>query len=169
MSEKKISIDGKSNKYQIKKLTQEKKIEKKKDADKINSIYYDEKEQCNILNGIYSDILSTLQKEVKKKISSYKQQDRQKNKLDHDKFITYSEVIDILKSTLCLCYYCKNQMLLFYENKNDKKQWTLDRINNDVGHNKDNVVATCLDCNIQKRRRDHDKFTFTKNLIIDKI
>jgi len=169
MSEKNIFIDGKSNKYQIKKLTQEKKVEKKKNSDKIDGIYYNEKEQYNILNGMYFDILSTLQKEVKKKISSYKQQDRLKNMLDNDSFISYIQVIDILKSTKCLCYYCNDQMLLFYENKNDKKQWTLDRINNDIGHNKDNVVATCLECNIQKRRRDHDKFTFTKNLVIDKI
>jgi hypothetical protein len=169
MSEKKISIIGKTNKYQIRKLTEERTIEKKKNITNIDTFYYKVEEQYNILNSCYIDIIPIMQKEIKKKMSSYKQQDKLKDKLDVDKFITYENIIDILKSTICKCFYCKDDMLLFYENKNDKKQWTLDRINNDIGHNKDNVVPTCLQCNIQKRRRDHDKFIFTKNLIIDKV
>ena len=47
-------------------------------------------------------------------------------------------------------------------------QWTLDRIDNDDNHNKDNVVIACLDCNLKRRRRDADKFYFTKNLTIKK-
>ena len=46
--------------------------------------------------------------------------------------------------------------------------WTLDRINNDIGHYGDNVVIGCLACNLQKRRRGDEAFRFTKQLIIKK-
>jgi len=48
-------------------------------------------------------------------------------------------------------------------------QWSLDRLDNDNSHTKDNTVIACLDCNLKRRRRDADKFYFTKNLTIKKI
>ena len=47
--------------------------------------------------------------------------------------------------------------------------WTLDRINNDIGHYGDNVVIGCLACNLQKRRRGDEAFKFAKQLIVKKI
>ena len=46
------------------------------------------------------------------------------------------------------------------------KQWTLDRIDNDQGHTYDNVVIACLECNLQRRRTNSDKFLFTKQMKI---
>ena len=46
------------------------------------------------------------------------------------------------------------------------KQWTLDRIDNDKGHNMENVVIACLDCNIRRRRKNKDDFMFSKNMEI---
>ena len=83
-------------------------------------------------------------------------------------FITFEKTISLLLSTNCKCYYCNNVMYLLYKEKNDKRQWTLDRINNNEGHNINNVVSSCLDCNIQKKTRNHDDFYFTKNIVIQK-
>ena len=46
----------------------------------------------------------------------------------------------------------------------DPKQWSVDRINNCNGHNKDNIVLSCLDCNLKRRNKNKDSFLFTKQL-----
>ena len=51
----------------------------------------------------------------------------------------------------------------------DKHQWTLDRIDNSIGHNKENVVISCLECNLKRRTTEIDRFTFTKQLKITKL
>jgi len=48
-------------------------------------------------------------------------------------------------------------------------QWTLDRIDNDMGHNNNNTVISCLGCNLQRRTTNQDKFLFTKQLKLKKI
>jgi hypothetical protein len=57
-------------------------------------------------------------------------------------------------------------MFILYENVREPKQWTVDRINNDLGHNNDNFVLACLDCNLKRRCKSCDKFLFTKQLNI---
>jgi hypothetical protein len=47
-------------------------------------------------------------------------------------------------------------------------QWTLDRLDNSIGHHDDNVVICCLKCNLKKRRMDDEKFKFTKQLRVIK-
>jgi len=42
-------------------------------------------------------------------------------------------------------------------------------VNNDEGHNDDNVIVACLDCNLRRRRLDSDKFLFTKQMNLVKI
>ena len=57
---------------------------------------------------------------------------------------------------------------LIYKEVRAKKQWTLDRIDNDIGHNNGNVIISCLECNLKRRRTNMDKFKFTKQLRIVK-
>ena len=45
-------------------------------------------------------------------------------------------------------------------------QWTLDRINNDIGHNIGNLVISCLKCNLKRRRINQHSFMITKNMTI---
>ena len=59
-------------------------------------------------------------------------------------------------------------MYLIYENVRQMNQWTLDRIDNNFGHNKNNLVISCLECNLKRRNIDKDKFLFTKRLNIKK-
>ena len=73
----------------------------------------------------------------------------------------------IVKSKL-QCYYCKCHMFLLYEIIRELKQWTLDRIDNNIGHNEENVVVCCLECNLKRRKMSQEKFIFQKNLTIIK-
>ena len=66
------------------------------------------------------------------------------------------------------CHYCACETYLLYEFVREMKQWSLDRINNDIGHNKNNLVISCLECNLKRRRTNKDAFFFTKNLKIVK-
>jgi len=60
-------------------------------------------------------------------------------------------------------------MLVLYEIVREMTQWSIDRINNSEGHNQDNFVVACLNCNIKRRNTNSNKFLFTKNLNLVKI
>jgi hypothetical protein len=64
------------------------------------------------------------------------------------------------------CIYCSEEVFILYERVRETKQWTLDRINNDIGHNSGNLVIACLECNLKRRRTNKDAFMFTKNMVI---
>ena len=66
------------------------------------------------------------------------------------------------------CYYCRNNCLIYYRNKLEDKQWTLDRINNDIGHENNNVVICCYKCNVKRGRLNDESFKFTKQMKIIK-
>ena len=61
------------------------------------------------------------------------------------------------------------KLMLIYNKKLQQDQWTLDRTNNYKGHNNENTVISCLQCNIQRRRTNDKKFLFSKQLIIHKL
>ena len=103
----------------------------------------------------------------KVKISGYKNQDGKKKKLT-DKLISYEECLEKLVISKLKCYYCKTDCLITYENVREQSQWTLDRLDNSIGHEKDNVVICCLKCNLKRRTTNDEKFKFTKQMRIIK-
>ena len=133
---------------------------------------YSHQEQIDILNNLYleneidhgKDMLSILSR----KIQGYKAQDKQKKLWNQDKFITKEETLEALVASKLRCYYCNCNTLFLYDKVGEKKQWTLDRIDNDLGHFRANIVISCLECNIQRKVMDKDKFKFSKNLKIVK-
>ena len=106
--------------------------------------------------------------EINKKISSYKQQDKIKNLLDDAKFLHFESIIQKMIECELKCRYCKKEINVLYDISREMKQWSVDRINNDLGHNKDNFHLACLECNLKRRRRTDEKFLFTKQLNIIK-
>ena len=178
-TEKKIiNIIGQTNRYQIKKLLKEKKeIKKRVEIEKLNLTleYFIFEKQLEIIkniNNIFNEedknALKIIITQIEKKIRSYKQQDIDKKKLNNEKIINLKCIINKLIETEIKCYYCKTEMYILYENVRDLKQWSVDRINNDLGHNVDNFVLACLDCNLKRRCKSADKFLFTKQLNIIK-
>ena len=106
--------------------------------------------------------------QIERKIYGYKQQDIEKNILNIEKMVNLKHVIQSLINCEMKCYYCCNEMALLYELVREHNQWTVDRIDNDLGHNYDNFVLACLECNLKRRRRTKDAYYFTKNLNIVK-
>ena len=102
--------------------------------------------------------------QLKGKISSYKQQDIRKNLHENDNLITLDEVVEKLLVSKLKCYYCKKNIKLFFDKVRDNSQWTLDRVNNYDEHSNENTIICCLKCNLQRRRKNSEKFKFTKQL-----
>ena len=176
-----ISITGTNNRYQMRKLISQHKVEKeiKKRvasekwtfSDECFTYYY----QMNLINGLYKngyqdtdEISKTAIQEINKKIYGYKQQDNLKKHYDNDNFITFESIINKMVESELKCRYCKCEMSILYDVSREMKQWSVDRIDNDKGHNIDNFHLACLDCNLKRRRRTDDKFLFTKQLHIVK-
>lgn len=165
---KSIKIVGKHNVDSFNGSNKRKNIEKWS----CPSYLLNKKNQIKILNECYlgqhfegkKDVL----KEIKHKISSYAQQDKKRDIFDTQKLINLDQCIEKLVLSQLKCYYCKGEMLLMYEDKREPNQWTLDRLNNDIGHFNSNVVICCLTCNLKKRRMDDEKFKFTKQMKIIK-
>jgi DNA-directed RNA polymerase subunit RPC12/RpoP len=119
----------------------------------------DDKEEKNKYTSIFKS-------HIKNKISSYKQQDILKKKLDESFFVNFEQVLELLKTSELKCHYCSQEIFILYERVRELKQWSLDRINNYIGHNNGNLVVACLECNLKRRRTNKDAFMFTKNLVI---
>jgi hypothetical protein len=88
--------------------------------------------------------------------------------LDENLLVDFEEVLRLLVTCEMKCCYCSQNVYILYEKVRESKQWSLDRINNDIGHNKDNLLIACLECNLKRRRTNKDAFMFTKNMVIIK-
>lgn len=115
-----------------------------------------------------SNINDIVVKQIKQKITGYKGQDVKKGKFCTEKFIDFEFVINLFHTSLTNCFYCNEQVSILYENSCDPKQWTIERIDNDLGHNKDNVVIACLNCNLRRRTMYYERYLMTKQLKIVK-
>ena len=178
---KQIKIMGTNNRFQIKNATSEckndKEIKKRISTEKwtFSNEHYEYSAQLKMIINIsknnfnYIDDVSKIAvQEIHKKIYGYKQQDKIKKIFDEPQFLTFESVVNKIIECELKCRYCKNEMNILYDISREMKQWSVDRINNDLGHNIDNYHLACLDCNLKRRRRTDDKFLFTKQLNIIK-
>ena len=68
------------------------------------------------------------------------------NRYEEEKFITYNflqVLFDRIKDEP-ICYHCKTRL---HYGKRDSKLITIERLDNKIGHNKDNCVFACWKCN----------------------
>lgn len=107
--------------------------------------------------------------QIKSKIQSYKSQDIKKNIHTKNQLISLGDTILKLLNSELQCYYCKYNIFLFFQTVRFKKQWTLDRLNNLDEHTNNNTIISCLECNLQRRRKNSQKFLFTKQLETQQI
>jgi hypothetical protein len=118
-----------------------------------------------INDKINKDIVTVL----KQKYSSYKSQDKQSHKYDADQHITYEQMIEKLFLSKLKCYYCDCNLSILYNKKRLKSQWTLERLDNNLGHYASNTCISCLDCNLRRRTDNYEYFKQSKQTKIVKI
>ena len=109
-----------------------------------------------------------IKKQLNTKLQGYRAQDHLKNMYVEGEFMDMENTLRLLKECELRCFYCKNPVKVLYKISREGCQWTLERIDNDYGHNKTNVVIACLDCNLRRRTMYHERFAFTKQLVITK-
>jgi hypothetical protein len=179
-SDKTIDIFGTINRNKIKKSVNSDNYYKKQNRLIIKKWTFPEKcYEYNYQKYILSNINTLIEQidikvknkmisEINNKINSYKQQDIIKNRFDETLFVNFDSIIKILLDNNICCHYCSIGVFILYKIARENTQWTIDRIDNDIGHNKNNIVISCLKCNLERRRTHKDKFIFTKQLIINK-
>jgi 5-methylcytosine-specific restriction endonuclease McrA len=163
-----IEIKGKRNIDKLNKIS----APIRKDATKysFNDDYYKHRMQIELVNKLFlgEEIIQgkLLKQAINKKISGYKSQDIQKQLFDINWFISLDYVIERLVSSKLKCYYCNDICQLLYKDCLAKNQWTLDRIDNSMGHNTNNVVICCLECNVKRGNMDSERFKRGKEIKI---
>jgi hypothetical protein len=103
---------------------------------------------------------------VRRKLYGYRQQDAKKGRPDAAQCAVERDVYVALAACGFECFYCHAHVLVLYEYRRDGRQWTLDRVNNAASHTAENVVVSCLRCNLSRRTTNDSLFYNTKNLEI---
>jgi hypothetical protein len=114
----------------------------------------------NLKDKIHQIIYS----QIKTKIRSYKEQDLKKNKYDSCKFVTIEFILNKFKESNMICFYCNEPTKILYEYVREPKQWTVERLNNEFGHNCDNIEIACLSCNLRRRTMHFERYLTTKQI-----
>jgi hypothetical protein len=177
---KQINITGTNNRYLIKRANRVKNEVKHREIIKKYNIadrFLKHETQLQLIKDIYNKLTPDinlqeklfLTQELERKITSYKHQDLLKNKFNESLFIDMNILIEKLIKSEMHCFYCNCEVVILYEIVRELTQWSIDRINNDEGHNKENFVISCLNCNIKRRNINSNKFLFTKQLNLIKV
>ncbi len=175
MSEKKVIISGTVTKYQMKKVIKKPEdMKERKTMDQVSLEMFSWESQYSLLNMLTTKTnddatIILVKKQISYKLNNYKQQDVLKKVYDERKLINLEQTISKLQESGLKCLYCKEEVYLLYKMVREMKQWTLDRIDNDVGHFYDNVVISCLDCNLKRRKKSSNAFLFTKQMNIVRV
>lgn len=165
---KSIEIKGKHNIDKIDKVKTPKRI----DALKYNfdDDYYTYNKQIQLINKLFLNETIEHEKVIKqtinKKLTGYKNQDIRNEIFDKNWLISLDDIIEQLVNSKLKCFYCNEKCELLYKDCLTKKQWTLDRIDNSMGHNTNNVVICCLECNIKRGGMDSKRFKMGKEIKI---
>jgi 5-methylcytosine-specific restriction endonuclease McrA len=130
--------------------------------------------QCQtavIMGGVSNTdvVLSYILREIDTKRKAYIYQDKHHEIYDPRYSITTDKIVELLVSSELLCYYCREICQVTYKESMCRRQWTLDRIDNNYGHNDMNVVIACLDCNLKRGTMDSERFRQGKQFTFRKI
>ena len=114
-------------------------------------------------------ILSYILREIDTKRKAYIYQDKHHEIYDPRYSITTERIVELIVSSELLCYYCREICQVTYKESMCRRQWTLDRIDNNYGHNDTNVVIACLDCNLKRGTMDAERFRQGKQFTFRKV
>jgi 5-methylcytosine-specific restriction endonuclease McrA len=113
--------------------------------------------------------LSYILREIDTKRKAYIYQDKHHKIYDPRYSIETDRIVELLVASQLLCFYCREICQVTYKEAMCRRQWTLDRIDNNYGHNDANVVIACLDCNLKRGTMDAERFRQGKQFTFRKI
>ena len=184
---KKIDITGKRNQDKMKQIADpeaviERKVAKNRgSADLPDGIY--EPDQSLVLEMLKTSVadkslgtssssaalLAYILREIDTKRKAYIYQDKHHQIYDPRFSITTDRIVELLVGADLLCYYCREICQVAYKEAMCRRQWTLDRTDNNYGHNDANVVIACLDCNLKRGTMDAERFRQGKQFTFRKV
>ena len=91
------------------------------------------------------------------KINSYKSQDEKKRRDITNEYVTINDVKKLLYKLENKCYVCGDNVITDAWQPKCLYQFTLDRIDNSLPHNRNNVLICCYYCNCRDYNNDQDK------------
>ena len=185
---KKIDIIGKRNQDKMKQMADpdaiiERKVAKNRGlADLPDNVYEtDQSLVLDLLKASVADkslgvscattpaVLAYVIREIDTKRKAYIYQDKHHNIYDPRYTITTDRIVELLVGADLLCHYCREICQVAYKEAMCRRQWTLDRTDNNYGHNDANVVIACLDCNLKRGTMDAERFRMGKQFTFRKI
>ena len=186
---KKIEIQGKRNQDKMKQIEDpdaviERKISKNRAVLPDGFYESDQSLGLDVLNAYISRIgttvpasnsigndadLSYILREINTKRKAYIYQDKHHKIYDPRYSITTDRIVELLVTAKLLCFYCREICQVTYKEAMCRRQWTLDRIDNNYGHNDTNVVIACLDCNLKRGTMDAERFRMGKQFTFRKV
>jgi 5-methylcytosine-specific restriction endonuclease McrA len=113
--------------------------------------------------------LKHIVREIDTKRKAYIYQDKNHQIYDPRFSITTDRIVELLVGSELLCHYCREICQVAYKESMCRRQWTLDRIDNNYGHNDTNVVIACLDCNLKRGTMDSERFRQGKQFTFRKL
>ena len=187
---KKIDIIGKRNQDKMKQMANpdamiERKVSKNRGgADLPDGVY--EPEQSLVLDMLKASVadkslgisapepsistgLAYILREIDTKRKAYIYQDKHHQIYDPRYSITTDRIVELLVGADLLCHYCREICQVVYKEAMCRRQWTLDRTDNNYGHNDANVVIACLDCNLKRGTMDAERFRMGKQFTFRKV
>jgi hypothetical protein len=96
-------------------------------------------------------------------ISSTRTEDKKTDRYDPVKFIDKCFLEGLVEDSDKKCVYCKCDMQFLEKNK---ALCTIERLDNELGHNKDNVTLACWGCNNERNNKYTEEFIAVKQLQI---
>jgi hypothetical protein len=186
---KKIDIIGKRNQDKMKQMADpdaviERKISKTRGGTDLPEGVY-EPEQSLVLEMLKASVadkslgvslvpssttgIAYVLREIDTKRKAYIYQDKHHEIYDPRFSITTDRIVELLVAAELLCFYCREICQVSYKEAMCRRQWTLDRIDNNYGHNDANVVIACLDCNLKRGTMDAERFRQGKQFTFRKM
>lgn len=108
-------------------------------------------EQVSFGKGIKPEPNMTFKKNIEKKLEGHRSYDRGKG---YENNIKTDDIMKLHKKQEGLCAKCYCQMKTQKYYTNDTQQFSIDRINSNMGHTRDNTQLLCWGCNRAKMNRD---------------
>lgn len=106
-----------------------------------------------------------VEQQIRRKMQGYKAQDLEKQLWDVTQFVDYDYILELLVQCRMTCVYCRNPTMILYTYVREPKQWTLERMDNSLGHICGNVQIACLTCNLRRRTMKQERYLLTKQMM----